>query len=500
MIATFKTMDTHPSTGPFCYLAQQLREGLFVSQFAITTTNTITTTTKGTASTVESSKKITKQLLKQNNVIGSWRKHQYHISQLITLVITSIEDYGIVLSDEDKSSECIMIARGIHVGDKKSYTIGQNVKAVILDFDMDKFVIEVSLSGRLVTGVSETLSKDSVPSKKKKQTNSTSTNNSEITKILMSLRTIGTQVKGRIELIRDKYMVVSVGNCVVCLVATADYHHPTLTPLELGYSLDTLLSDDKPLEVLTTVVKMSDETSHNMVLSEIMDIYQPTTILRIITDVQGILTTTAGEKYELNNNRTFGQDENSLKDGSSGGLEDLVTSRHKFNDSLRLGAVVAWRVVQVEAAKMTVVPYIKGQEYDESGHMVLNKSDNEMNVTGIVHLSGCVDLLSGDDNLEKSLASLQENVGDIISRSKVTEKHPFYGLKKGKRILARVVNMKRSAVGEKSAVCDQWTVHLSLEGLGDQPAMTNNADEVRVGICMFCVLESVCFNKRIVAS
>ena len=121
----------------------------------------------------------------------------------------------------------------------------------------------------------------------------------------------------------------------------------------------------------------------------------------------------------------------------------------KFVDSLRIGAMLKWEVLEVSSTSVTVVPE--------------NHSAVDANITASIHVSSALDSCDGCDDLETILDKIALNDDGSSDRDGISVYHPFYGISRGAKVSARVIQVRHVEAGKDSKdKAKRLVVYLSL--------------------------------------
>ena len=344
--------------------------------------------------------------------LPDWKK--FPLASIVTGTVSSVESYGVVLTASDQTT--MMLARGIHAKSKTAVTVGQVVKVLVLDLDCKNRVLDVTLDEELIA-------KMSPPPEKKIKKTATST------AVLASLSVKGSVVKGRVELIQaeGKYLVVSLSQSTIAYVMLTDYHCPSP-----GEASDFAEHQEISLRVESASVSGQGESP-----------YCSSAILSLLKGAQRDQTARIQQDAETS--------DATLREKKEG-KKDPAVLKQSFLDSVRLGAVLTWRVVSVSPLEVLVKP-----DYFESMDLKLKAA---------IHLTGTADQAMASDDLKKVLSKAPVRSKDA---TEILPGHPFFGIVTGSKLLARIVQLRRGTAAKegskKTEDDDKLILYLSVDGL-----------------------------------
>jgi ribosomal protein S1 len=324
----------------------------------------------------------------ESKLLPAWDK--IPLFTVVSATVSSIESYGVVLTAADQMTT--MLARGIH--SKTTVTVGQTTSVLVLDVDFKNKVLDVTMDSELINGVTSKSANGSKASKKKTALGGEA-----------ALRVKGSVLTGRVELVQaeGRYLIVSIEKSALAYVALADYHCPiVMAPSDYVEHQEVSVKVETP-----SSAGGGGDSPH------------------INCAILGICTGTA--KDQVAPGSSSSEDRKSV---------DAAALKKKFLDTIRLGAVLKWRVVAVTPVEVTVKP-----DYVE----VMGLS-----VKASVHITGTVDQAAGTDDLVKVLTS---NTGAERGQE-LGPNHPFFGISIGSRLLGRVQQIRRHTAAEGEAETD----------------------------------------------
>jgi predicted RNA-binding protein with RPS1 domain len=368
--------------------------------------------------------RLTSQLLaaSENKTLPAWKN--FTLGSVVSATVSSVESYGVVLTASDMTT--MMLCRG---ASKEGAKVGQEVKVLILDVDFTNRVLDVTLDKELIATITAPVGAPLEKSKKNKK--------DPVLSVKDSLAVKGSTLKGRIELVQKegKYLVVSLSKSAIAYVMISDYHCPTIDASEYAEHQELSLRVECPSS-------QNGEASENF--------HSSVAILSVYKEDKG------AQKRE-------GSSESNQKSVGDKGAKDPIVLKKSFLDSLRLGAVLQWRVVSVSPVEVLVKP-----DYLEVMDLTVKAS---------IHLTGTVDQLTASDNFKKALSAAP--IRDQGAKVEVLPGHPFHHIAVGAKIVARVIQFRNSntnsmpakgkgkkEVEQQDKDKDSMIIYLSLEGLG----------------------------------
>ena len=295
------------------------------------------------------------------------------IGNVVTAHVTAVKEYGVVLLSHDKKT--VMLAQGMHA--EPNARVGTEIKVRVLDMSWDKKVMDVSMH-------------DSMMKFSKK-----------------SLRS-GELVEGKIVLVKQKYLVVSLPSGELGFVVVADFHCPYLNTTE--YSLDSSLT-------LKFIGNSADgDYPHSLLQLFVIHDEAPDGRREIAR-----LQREADEADQLLHSRL------SIRDGANAGSSstDSDMLRQKFLEGLRVGGKHCWIVQQVTPVEVILLP----EYHKEMG----------LAVTASAHVSCAIDASDAFDDLERML----EEAPISDKRMAISKAHPFYDIKPGYKVWCRIMQVRR---------------------------------------------------------
>jgi ribosomal protein S1 len=325
----------------------------------------------------------------ESKLLPAWDK--ISLFTVVSATVSSIESYGVVLTAADQTTT--MLARGIH--SKTTVTVGQTTSVLVLDVDFKNKVLDVTMDSDLIKGVTSKSANASKASKKKSALGGEA-----------ALRVKGSVLTGRVELVQagGRYLVVSIEKCALAYVALTDYHCPIVTaPSDYAEHQEVSVKVETP----SNAGGGGGDSPHTNCA------------------ILSICTGTA--KDQVAPGSSSSEDRKSV---------DAAALKKKFLDTIRLGAVLKWRVVAVTPIEVTVKP-----DYVE----VMGLS-----VKASVHITGTVDQTAGTDDLVKVLTS---NAG-AERGEELGPNHPFFGISIGSKLLGRVQQIRHHTAAEAVAETD----------------------------------------------
>lgn len=324
----------------------------------------------------------------ESKLLPAWDK--IPLFTVVSATVSSIESYGVVLTAADQTTT--MLARGVH--SKTAVTVGQTASVLVLDVDFKNKVLDVTMDSDLIKGVTVKGANGSKANKKKSALGGEA-----------ALRVKGSVLKGRVELVQaeGRYLVVSIDKCALAYVALADYHCPIITA-------PSDYVEHQEVSVKVETPSSSGEAGESP--------HQNCAILSIFTGTS---------KDQAASVSSSSEDRKSV---------DAAALKKKFLDTIRLGAVLKWRVVAVTSVEVTVKP-----DYVEAMGLSVKAS---------VHITGTVDQTAGTDDLVKVLTS---NTG-VERDQELGPNHPFFGISIGSRLLGRVQQIRHHIAVEPEAETD----------------------------------------------
>lgn len=418
VIATFKSAFVPQSSGAQSYLLARLEEEYSVAM--------------ATASNVQAS-------------VPDWRAAP--IGAVVTASVVSVRSYGLVLqlAAESSKSNTMMLARG--AGEDAQFTRGQELQCVVLDVDLKNKVFDVSVDIDTVQlALTAAGNRAAKKGKKTKQT---------------AALVVGQFVKGTVMLLKDNYVCVMTAAGVVGYAQVADYHCPKRSSSE--YSLG---------QQVTVRVEQSnnvDVTSRG----DLDSISSPYCLCALFTlqssyDATSTLNTGATVlAHRVQHEAEQADEELHSK------LADPATSKQKFLDSLRLGAIMRWEVVQVTPLELQVVP--EGYKHLDlavkasvhlSGAISIDPGSSDA-------LEGCIeDIASLDVSSKKSSKKSSSKQPDraLAAEEAAAAKHPFHSIQPGDAVTCRVSQVRREDVtADDGSTSAQVLVYLSLKTESKDP-------------------------------
>jgi len=358
-ILSFKSTVVKPSSGASCYLASLLREQSLVASFSASTA-----------------------------FISACEKMPS--GTIVEATVSSIEDYGVVMLCDDGVT--MLLAQAPHhvvshitavtkKGEKKvAVAANLRVKVCVLDADFENGVLQATMDPALLTTASKSQE---------------------------SAFAAGGTVESRVEIIKEKYLVVSSGRSVG-FVMIADYHYPSRGTS--GYQTHQTLQVKVTRAANNRKGEEREWAGINM-----QNLYSGVALLAL------------NEPHGTNGKSA----NNTVK------VSDSVSSE-KFEASLRVDSILRWKITSVTPTLLTVEP--------ENGSVLPSGTT----ITGVVHVSNAIDHQASSDDVKDSLSV--RGAGSIESRNLVGPGHPFYELTQGERVLCRVLQMRPDKSNSRKSV------------------------------------------------
>jgi rRNA biogenesis protein RRP5 len=389
VIVTFKSAIVTPSTGELSFINSVFRERFEIS--------TVSNKTAG----------------KKNKFDFS----TYQLGSIVEATVTSVKEYGVVMVGPNNTT--MMLARGVHADE--SVEIGNKINVRVLDIDYENKVLDVSMDTDLINVIK------SKKTEKKSKKSSKSIESKE-------LPSVGSKVDARIELLKDKYLVVSI-NGLIAYSMVSDFHSPYLNTDDYKVHQSIAVKVER-----TSVDELSLSSPHSNMT--IFSIYSDNDQRSQIAKIQGDAENSDNKKI----------------DNFSGSKMDLDADpsklRQSFLEKLHIGALLKWEVESMNSLEMKVVP--------ENNHILkLN------GIRAVIPIVGAIDRKDGFDDL---IGNLKSSKG--CDRNSIHKNHPFYGLSTGSKITCRVLQVRKSDKNKKTdskkrkideTQPDDWLVYLSLE-------------------------------------
>ncbi|CAM9169417.1 unnamed protein product [Ectocarpus fasciculatus] len=418
VIATFKSAFVPQSSGQQSYLLSKLEE-----EYSLATASA---PSGGDAPSAN---------------IPDWRSAQ--IGSVVTGSVVSVRSYGLVLqlANGTSGSNTMMLARG--VGEDTAHSRGDEIQCVVLDIDLKNRVFDVTIDADVVQQV---LSSTGAGAAKKNKKSKQQTSGTPLE--------VGQFVKGTVVLLKDTYICVMTASGVVGYAQVADYHCPKRSSSEFS---------------LGQQVTVRVEQCSNIVLKSDLDsIPSPYGLCAIFTlqssyDATSTLNTDASVLARRVQHEAEQADEELHSK-----LADPVSAKQRFMDSLRLGAIMRWDVLEVTPLELQVAP-------EGSEHLGIN-------IKASVHVSGAMNIdFSSTGNNDTIEGSVEDVASAVISsgskksakkesarKAEITDaiaaKHPFHAIKSGDKVTCRVTQVRREDISNADgSTSQQVLVYLSLK-------------------------------------
>lgn len=331
----------------------------------------------------------------------NWKK--YPIGGIVQAKVSTIKDYGVILIADDEVS--IMLASKPHHA--IDVAVGSSVSVRVLDIDFENNVFQVSMISDLVTQtVIEVplLDDDNTKSKKSKKNNKDKANKStsESTEISTEVPTrpsftIGQRITGRIELVQEKYLVLSAKNSIV-YVLVSDYHSSYLTTS--SYEVHKNLS----IRIESVPTDSKQDNPHSSVT--VGSVQRDGQETRLVQTMKVQQEAEASDSQLLADTGT--KDKKSIIDYTK----------------LPLGIILPWEVLSITPMEIKLKPLLRNQS--------LNSFED---VIAILHVSCAIDQVSGIDNLNTDVNQ------ESHSKDSMHPLHPFYNIRVGSRIFCRTMKV-----------------------------------------------------------
>ena len=395
VIATFKSAFVPQSSAQQAYVLSKLEEEFVVAHI---------TEIAGKSENAEAS-------------IPDWRSAL--IGTVVSALVVSARSYGLVLElSKGKGKNTMMLARGVEESD--AYSRGQKLQCAILDIDLKNKVLDVTIDKDIVEKVltgNNGASKDKKSKSKKYKSN-------------FSALSVGDSTKATVVLLKESYIVVLTVSGVIGYAQVRDYHCPKRSPSE--YSLGQ--------EVMVRVEQLNclDTTE-----TDLDDLFSPYSLCAIFTlqssfDAANLGATVLASRVQYEAEQADEELHSKLS------LTNVVDEKQKFLNSLRLGAIMHWQIVQVGSLELQVVP----EKYEEMG----------LEIKASVHISGngldeiTSDRLVSDVESVYSESMVNRRVHKKGGKSDVSQeqidaaiakKHPFNTYNLGDKITCRIAQLRR---------------------------------------------------------
>lgn len=298
------------------------------------------------------------------------------LGEVVACVVTAVKEYGVVMLAPDQTT--VLLAQGAHAD--RAVAVGDCVKARVLDLDMKSSSVDCSMIPRLLT----------LNNGKGKG------GGKAVSQII-----VGSTVEATIELVKDKYLIASIGRNLVC-VTVADYNCPYL---ETGdYTVGQLIRVRVDF-ISSSHANKLDQNSPTRFYSGIVvvSIHNETSSLHSLSDSTSRL----------------------LADKSDSSEEKL-----RLLKNIELGRVSQWTVVKVGCHELQLVPV----GFSESAGI---------DFRAICHVSNAIDNTTGTDAVVDSLASASGTDMELHPS------HPFKHISKGDKIECKVVQLRRKSCGDE---------------------------------------------------
>lgn len=360
-------------------------------------------------------------LLKERALINVKKDlESYPLGSVVNAVVTNIPDYGVVLIAPDQTT--MLLARGVHAEASK-VKVGSSVTVRILDIDYENSVLDVTMLKELVSAAQDAdadgdASSNSKKKSSKKNSKSTKSNTENASESQISE---GSSVSARVEMVKDKYLVVSFNQGrSLAYSMVADFHTPYL--LCDAFSVHQEITC-RVIKCPSSSMSSSQSTSeHPHSVAYIVSSQQENEVQR--EQAAKIQKEAEEADKKLRNRLQSNEDESSTKKDASKSTSDS----ENFIDSVRVGSVIACVVASVSPTELTVFPESLSKDNAQLDHL-----------RAVVHLSGAIDQVDGCDDLEKTLENAKG-----CDRNSIHKHHPFYGMKSGQQIMCRVLQVRKN--------------------------------------------------------
>lgn len=339
-----------------------------------------------------------------------WKRN--YIGQVVKATVSAVKSYGIVLMGSDNVT--MMLAK-TKDGETLDLSEGDAVDALVLDVDFENSVLDVTLDSELVSTVKKTQSSGS----KKKKSKKSPSPECSIGEICHN---------SVVSLIKNSYVVVVV-NGIVVFVMVADYHCPYKTSADFSVNQNITVKIERCLT--KSFASCLEDTE-----MERLTPYALVAMGSVLVDGNDT------QRKQATPVKQISDADSEVVDG-----DKVADKPKKFVDTLRVGAILKWEVVDVSPISVTVVP---------------ESSDSDINITASIHVSSAVDSCDGCDDMESILDKIALNDDGTTDREDITEYHPFYGISKGAKISARVIQVRRTEADKESGGAKRTMVYLSL--------------------------------------
>eukprot|EP01038_Epipyxis_sp_PR26KG_P005669 gene5669-7826_t len=379
-ILTCKPSIVPASTGAINYLSSYLQESYIQASIKIASTN---------------------------KIMPNWNR--FSLSSTIDATVASIEDYGIVFIADDNTT--IMVAPN----SSNSVNVDDVVQIRIMDLNFEHYYLDVMMLNN------QNISKKNKKNKKAKGEKSSSDDQLQIM--------LGEHHSAKICLIREKYLVVLIGN-QIGYVMVADFHSPK--PDMSEFIVDQTIQ----VKVIQTAENTKENAAypHSTVMLLALALDQTHKKRQQVLKLQQEVIDSDRKLHErLSGEQSTNESNNSAH------------LRQRFLDTLRVGHLSNWLITDVSALELTVLPEF---------HEVLG-----LKVKAVIHISNAINPYDGNDCLEDSLRH-HRSTSDVIHAD-----HPFYGLKSGTKVWCHVLQVRRQSVKDSHSnelAVEEFIVYLSL--------------------------------------
>lgn len=416
VLVTCKPSVMHPSKGVTSYLLAYLRESLIRSN-----SNT-------------------------SALLATMKACNYELGQVVSAKVKSVGENEVLLSIRTGNGNKLnAICRGSehttppHINGGKSpkkkskkenevldgrtlvVLEGDKVNCRLLDIDAEYGCLTASLDEGLIADNTDDGNdkKEKEKTKKRSRSRSLSMNNLHVNQI----------VTARVEVVTDKYYIVSINEDVLAYCSLVEYHSP-IPPANAAVAIHSYIK-----AVVCHVPSSLANSVEDMLFKERVFPYHALPIVSPFTQPSAVSTAMdrAGDdgiRKEVDKEKVYRQ------------MKNYCLS------NLRLDSVLTWFVSEITATSLKVVPqyvHYAEQQGIEDGNV------SKFTINASVHVSLAIDKQSNVDRLEQSLQSFKNSDREDVSM--IPEGHPFATLEVGdeiKAVVKQVRTITEDAGGNKN--------------------------------------------------